>query len=126
MTVLTLGGAACDCAAQFIESKLPVHEPEAAQRICDALRECAENYGRTRVHIELEPDESTFIEADAAGAERRSLNRAELRLVTPDQGGDVALVLELAERFLAEGDLADATEAKRAPYVAAIARLKGN
>jgi hypothetical protein len=39
---------------------------------------------------------------------------------------DVGLVLELADRFLSEGDLADASMETRAPYIAAIDRLRSS
>lgn len=55
MTALALGPAACKLLAAHVE-RLPVRrDPDAAQRIADALRECAEA-GGARVHIELEPE----------------------------------------------------------------------
>jgi hypothetical protein len=71
------------------------------KRLVRDMRDCAERYGLTAVHIQLDPLEETAFERS-----------------------DLEQVVELAERFLAEGELADADAAARAPYVAAIARLK--
>lgn len=71
------------------------------KRLVSDMCDCAERYGLTAVHIQLEPLEET-------ASERSDLER----------------VVELAERFLAEGELADAAAPARAPYVEAITRLK--
>jgi hypothetical protein len=110
MTALRLDDQALDLLANGFE-RLPRNgvDDEAAQgRIVRALIETAEHYSAATVHIEIELDESAYVESKPP--RRRT--------------SDLELVLELAERFLDEGALADKGEAARHPYRVAIARLR--
>lgn len=116
MTILTLDSEGMGELANAVD-RIPASDFADAESLSDAriltreMRRCI-LYGRTRVHITLEPDEDSFLE-----------HQPERQRDTGQQS-DLSLVLELAERFLDEGALADDTEAARHPYRVAIARLR--